>query len=132
MSPRRTPQPRNADPGRDGRRLAADLTLAMLRLPWTLGFWTLQQMTDLARSDRPLSRTVRDLHTLSETAAEPLDGPLREIHRAGEQLQAGMVDSAVHWASGDWRQAQHRLDEAWRHLSATRDEADRSGRRGGQ
>lgn len=129
MSPLPSSLPRDARDGPDGRRLAADLTVAMLRLPWTLGFWTLQQMTGLARTDRPLARTVRDLHTLSETAAEPLDGPLREIHRAGEQMQAGVVQSAVHWASGDWREARSHLDAAWRHLSATRDEADAHRRR---
>lgn len=92
---------------------ASGLAQALVRLPWNLGLWGLQQTADLVDPRRPWSRTTESLDALSQAAQEPLEGLLGNVQRAGEHLQTGFIDSALHLASGSWRKPRTAIDEAW-------------------
>lgn len=108
---------------------AGELALAMIRLPWALGFWTLQQIGGLANPARPLAHTVRDLEDLRQAASRPLEGPLGDLHRAGDRLQAGLVDSAGSLTGGRGRDHPGPLENAWQTLSRTWDQTSTDPRR---
>ncbi|MEM8930697.1 MAG: hypothetical protein AAGE94_05950 [Acidobacteriota bacterium] len=114
---------------RSNRRLAGDLALSALRLPWSLTAWSVRQATGLIDARRPLRQTAEELDELSRAAAAPLDGVLSDLHRAGEHLQEGCVDSAVRLVSGSWNEPRAAFEDAWTALTQSWDAARGEGRR---
>ncbi len=120
------------DPRGDRFRSPAILAQALVRLPWTLGFWSLQQTLDLADPRRPWRQTAASLDELSQAAQGSLEGPLDNLRKAGDQLQTGLIDSAARLASGSWREPRTAIADAWavlgRSWSSLADGDRRSGR----
>lgn len=90
-----------------------DVAKSMVRLPWSLFMAGVEQTQNLLTRPDGWSRASAALDAISASAEQELSGGLRELYRAGDQVQAGMVDAALDLVGGGWINPTPSLGRAW-------------------
>jgi hypothetical protein len=72
-----------------------DLTKSMTSFSWAMSLFGVQQMTNLLMPQspsQPTHRTTAAFNSVTQAAEEQLGQTLKEVYKAGDQLQKGATD----------------------------------------
>ena len=72
-----------------------DLTKSMLSFSWAMSLFGVEQLTNTLipqRPSQPTHRATAAFNAVTQATEEQLDGMLKGVFKAGDQLQRGIVD----------------------------------------
>ncbi|HEX9735751.1 MAG TPA: hypothetical protein VGG06_27645 [Thermoanaerobaculia bacterium] len=96
------------------------VTESLFRFGWAMTTFGLQQALHLAAPRRGWDEAERGFDAIAAAAAKEMDEALRTYYRAGDRLQAGLVDTASRLFSSRWSEPGELMNETWESLDRTR------------
>jgi hypothetical protein len=69
-----------------------ELTKSMTRYGWAMSVFGVQQMVDLMNAKEGFQNASESFNRVSGAAADSLSGSLKSVYRAGDEMQARVVD----------------------------------------
>lgn len=89
-----------------------DLTKSLFRFSWAMSMLGVRQMSYLLKPGEGWDRSASTFDALSHAAEGQMGESVRSLYRAGDELQAGMVNAAGDLATGEWSKSGAALGEA--------------------
>ena len=97
-----------------------EVTESVLRFTWAMSLTGIRQAANLITPRQGWQKGTRELDAMSGAAAREMGETLRTFYRAGDRLQAGMLDTASRLFRPSWSEPGQVLDETWEALDRTR------------
>lgn len=97
-----------------------EVTESVLRFTWAMSLVGVRQAANLLTPRRGWETTTRELDAVSGAAGREMGETMRGFYRAGDRLQAGMVDTVSRLFTGSWSEPGKALNDVWESLDRTR------------
>ncbi len=89
-----------------------DLTKSMFRFSWAMSMLGLRQASQLLLPGEGWGKSTSAFDALSHAAEGQMGETVRNVYRAGDEFQGGMVNALTDLASGEWSKPGEVLGEA--------------------
>ncbi len=89
-----------------------DLTKSMFRFSWAMSMLSLRQATHLLSPGQGWDRSTSVFDALSHAAEGQMGESVRNLYRAGDEFQGGMVNAVSDLTNGEWSKPGEALGEA--------------------
>ncbi len=89
-----------------------DLTKSMFRFSWAMSMLGIRQAKHILVPGEGWDKSASAFDALSHAAEGQMGEAVRNVYRAGDELQGGVVNAVTDLASGEWSKPGEALSEA--------------------